>query len=150
MSYDNLRERLDATLDLEFGSGVAEEDIGIAEGELGASFPSSYRHLLRDYGWVAFGPYEFFGMGPGVPPFLDLVRVTNSERTEAVPPLPPTLLPVRNDGGGNLFCLDTGSLVDGECQVVLWSHAATEAQVPEWVADDFSTWLMSLLDQLAQ
>lgn len=74
-----------------------------------------------------------------VPPYLDLVAVTESERTQMRPALPSHLIPIMNDGGGNLYCLDASQA--GEPTVVFWAHTLGEEQVPEAVASDFVSWM---------
>ena len=48
-----------------------------------------------------------FGLGADVPAVNDLVRETLAERHEFRPYLPPHLIPLHNDGAGNLAALDT-------------------------------------------
>ena len=55
-------------------------------------------------------------------------------------------LPVMNDGGGNLFCIDTS--VAGEPIVVFWDHTAGGDQVAEVEAKSFSSWLWAQLNDL--
>lgn len=69
---------------------------------------------------------------------LNIVDITLSERTEMSPRLPRALLPILNDGGGNLYCLD---LESAGPRVVLWTHDDTESQEPSVEGTDFSTWL---------
>jgi hypothetical protein len=76
---------------------------------------------------------ELFGVGSDVPTYLDLVRMTESERSVARPHIPPSLIPILNDGFGNHYCLDTESLHDGECPVVFWDHEKGAKQDPEVV-----------------
>lgn len=92
------------------GAGpIAAAARGQAERELSLGFPDSYRRFLREFGWAAFGPLEVFGLGPQVPQYLDVVTITRTERLEAGLCLAGNLIPIANDGGGNLYCLDTGS-----------------------------------------
>lgn len=67
------------------------------------------------------------------------------ERTEMHPALPPYLVPLMNDGGGNLYCLD--SRREGEPPVVLWNHEAGESQEPERVAADFLSWMAERVER---
>src|SRR5207247_2644874 len=85
-----------------------------AEDLLGVAIPPSFGSFLRDFGWISAGPWEIFGLGNDVPHWLALVSITISERTEAHRPLPHHLLPFVNDGGGNLYCLDTAQVTENE------------------------------------
>jgi hypothetical protein len=92
------------------------------------------------------GSFELFGLGSDVPSYLDLVAVTESERTEMRPALPAYLIPLMNDGGGNLYCLD--SRREDEPAVIFWDHTAGEGQEPEAVAPDFISWLAERMEHL--
>jgi hypothetical protein len=50
-----------------------------------------------------------------------------------------------NDGFGNHYCLDTGSLHDGECPEVFWDHEKGVRQEPEFVSPQFDLWLLDIL-----
>lgn len=91
------------------------------------------------------GHWDVFGLGFDVPPYLDLVRVTQSERAEAVPALPEHLVPLMNDGAGNHHALDTSS-PSNDPPVVFWDHEFGENQVPDHEADGFVAWLAERLD----
>ncbi|MDP8944134.1 MAG: SMI1/KNR4 family protein [Actinomycetota bacterium] len=146
MRYEDVRERL-LLCAAERGQGAIAEEIERAERELDVILPDGYRSFLRELGWAAIGHHEIYGLGAEVPYHLDLIRVTMSERTEALPLTPPWLVPVMNDGAGNLHCLDTSRLRHGECPVVFWDHELGEAQVPDDVAEDLPSWLAALLDE---
>ena len=49
-----------------------------------------------------------------------------------------------NDGGGNLYCLDSSKA--GEPTIVFWDHTAGEEQEPEPVASDFVSWMEERLE----
>jgi hypothetical protein len=102
----------------DLGNGVNEGRIAEAELALGVCIRGGYRHFLTSFSYGGFAHIEIYGLGG--PSYLDLVNVTLSERKEMVPPLPPSLLPFHNDGGGNQYCLDTES--GAEPTVVFWSH----------------------------
>lgn len=91
--------------------------------------------------WV----HELFGLGADVPPYLSLTAMTRSEREEMSPSLPAHLIPLMNDGGGNLYCLDSRG--GGEPPVVFWDHTAGARQEPAQVASDFTTWLAERVQQ---
>lgn len=147
--FERFRDRLHHAPDAEVGGGATEEEISRAEGELAVRFPETYRQFLREFGWVALGPLEVFGLGHRMPPFLDVVRNTQSEREEAVPPLAHRLIPIANDGGGNLFCLDIGGRDNG-APVVFWSHERAASQNCDVIADGFDSWILQRLEELSE
>ena len=125
----------------ESGGGSAPAEIEDAERVLGIRVVGSYRKFLSRFGWIGIGPTEIFGLGRDVPSYLDLVKMTLSERSEMSPPLTHRLLPFFNDGFGNLYCLDTSSSPEGENAVVFWNHELDARQTPEFVSRSFAEWL---------
>lgn len=144
-TFEELRKRLGSHPKKAFGKGATEEEVVAAERALGLSLGGTYRDFLRQFGWGGVAHLEIYGLGRDVPRHLDLVRVTQSERTEMRPRLPGHLLPVMNDGGGNLYCIDTK--VEG-LPLVFWDHTLREDQDPEQCATGFAEWLDEQLDQL--
>lgn len=133
-------------LALEFrqlGAGAAASEIDAAEKVLGLRIEGGYRQFLERFGWGGAGHFELFGLGKDVPFHLDLVRLTQSERREMQPRLAPYLLPLMNDGGGNLYCIDTR--ISSEPPVVFWDHQMGPDQKPALDASNFATWLSRLL-----
>jgi len=141
-----LKRRLEAFPDSDLGKGATDADIREAEVALGASLRGGYRAFLRSFGWGGTGDIELFGLGADVPQHLNVVTVTTSERREAQPPLPSHLIPVMNDGGGNLYCIDVSEAYRDECPIVFWDHEAGPNQDPEQVSDSFTVWLSQRLD----
>lgn len=137
MSFEVLDELVRDREDAARGGGALPETIGRAEEALGVRFPKGLREYLARFGWLRVGHREFFGLGLDVPSYLDLVRMTQSERGEVGSPIPPDLIPVLNDGGGNHYCV---SIPDG--RVVLWDHSLGEDQTPEPCSSDFEAWLL--------
>ena len=144
VSYSELATRLLGFENRELGSGVSDDEIAAAEQVLGVCIEGGYRQFLKQFGWGGVEHLELYGLGG--PPYLDLVRVTQSERSEMEPALRAHLLPVMNDGGGNLFCLDTR--VGTEPPIVFWDHLGGVDQVPGVEATNFSSWLWTQLDEL--
>jgi SMI1-KNR4 cell-wall len=62
--------------DKELGSGATQADITEAEAALGTRFPERYNAFLREFGWGGVGLWELFGVGPSVPDYLNVVRIT--------------------------------------------------------------------------
>lgn len=145
-TYEEFVERLLSFDDRELGTGASAAEIETAERALGVSLAGGYRAFLMEFGWGAVGYMEFYGLGKGVPAYLDLVNVTLSEREEMRPKLRHDLIPLMNDGGGNLYCLDTSST--REPPVVFWDHATGPDQVPEMKAENFASWMLEQFDGL--
>lgn len=144
MNVDALANHLASYPDNSLGSGATEEDIQHAERILGLRIVGNYRAFLRRFGWGGVQDFELYGLGADVPLHLNLVAITQSERKEMLPHLPVELLPIMNDGGGNLYCLDLR--VNGrEPPVVVWYHDLGCEQIPEPVGDNFADWIASLL-----
>jgi hypothetical protein len=61
---------------------------------------------LERFGCLQVDSIEIYGIGAGVPKHMDLVGITESERTEMHPRLRYDLVTIMNDGFGNLYCLD--------------------------------------------
>ncbi|WP_224368622.1 SMI1/KNR4 family protein [Hyalangium versicolor] len=139
MTFDELAQKLELFSSKSFGQGASEDDIDAASDRLGVRLAGGYRSFLRRFGWGGVESFELFGLGSDVPPYLDLTTVAESERTEMHPGLASHLIPLMNDGGGNLYCLD--SRATGEPTVVFWDHTASEKQIPSPVAPDFVSWL---------
>lgn len=144
MTFEDLERQIVSVKDDdegEVGSGASEETIADAERLLGCRIGGGYRLFLLRFGWARLFSLEVYGLGADAPDYLDLIRITLSERTEMHPTLPPALLPLLNDGAGNLFCLDTANSNEGESQVVLWVHDRAADQTPVKVGGAFVDWL---------
>jgi cell wall assembly regulator SMI1 len=141
MTIDDVIVRLEGIPGVEHGKGVTAAEVEGAEQALGIRFPRSYQTYLIRLGWLNTPGDWFYGLGTGVPPYAELVTVTMSERTEAQPRIPSQLLPLRNDGGGNHYCLDLRRATKDEAPVVFWDHAAGEDQTPEDWSPSFTAWL---------
>lgn len=147
MTVTEILKELIALPDVEHGAGVTDADIAAAERALAVQMPATFKEYLRRVGWLTTGDY-YYGLGEGVPPFADLVTATLSERTEAQPPIPPHLLPLLNDGGGNHFCLDLSRSSGDDAPVVFWDHADPRGaeQRPEDWAPSYTAWLARELE----
>jgi cell wall assembly regulator SMI1 len=141
MTIDDVIARLDKVAGVEHGSGIGPDEIGRAEEALALRFPRSYRTYLSKVGWLHLPGDWFYGLGTGVPAYAELVGMTMSERHEVEPALPAHLLPLRNDGGGNHYCLDLARATADDGPVVFWDHAAGENQTPEDWSPTFTAWL---------
>ncbi len=121
----------------------------MAENTLAVRLPESYRHYLRRIGWGRFSCEELYGLGIDTPSHLELVKNAMAERDMMGPPMPPTLVPLMNDGARNHYCIDTSATIMGECPVVFWDHEEGHNQKPNKVADSFEQWLINLLAELS-
>ena len=145
MALETLIEQIRRVPNTGFGNGASDSEIEDAQRKLQVTFPTDYRIFLSRLGWGGIDYWELYGLGSDVPIYLDLVRITNSERQEMSPRLPSALLPVYNDGGGNLFCLNTEKAKNDSCPIVFWDHDLDENQEPEAMADSFEVWLSALI-----
>ncbi|KFA91022.1 SMI1/KNR4 family protein [Archangium violaceum] len=145
MTFNDLSELLQINPTKSFGQGVSDAEIDTASAELEVDLTGGYRLFLKRFGWGGVGSIELFGLGVDVPPYLSLTAMTRSEREEMSPALPVYLIPLMNDGGGNLYCLDSRGA--GEPPVVLWDHTAGEQQEPTRVASDFTMWLAERVER---
>jgi len=146
VTVDELEIRLRARDDVAIGTGAREVDIEDAERSLGVTFPDALRQYLRRFGHLELGHFELYGLGPSLPRFLQLVPMTVSERTESGCPLPHELVPILNDGGGSLYCIETRPPDAG--RVVFWDHTKGPDQEPEQQAGSLPDWLGELLGEL--
>ncbi len=143
-----LTRRLRSFRGAEFGRGATSQQIERAKQQLGVEFPKSYKAFLGQFGWASIDGLQLYGLGEDVPAYLDLVKMTLSERTEMRPRLPSYLVPLMNDGFGNHYCLDVGLREQEESPVVFWDHDLGESQEPEYVARDLEVWLSEELNNL--
>jgi cell wall assembly regulator SMI1 len=150
VSFSHLQEVINAFADKDVGEGATDEEVAIAEAALGATFSGSYKAFLLSYGWARFAHEKLYGLGADVPGYLELVKNTIVERNAMRPSLPPHLIPIMNDGGGNHYCLDSTQLHDGESPIVFWDHDLGEEQAPEFVSPSFEAWLIELLSGLRE
>lgn len=148
MTVDELARMLNVRDDVVMGTGAGEADIENAQKSLGVAFPAELREYLRRFGHLEVGHFELYGLGAELPKYLQLVAMTVSERTESGCPLPHELVPLLNDGGGNLYCIDTRPRRTG--RVVLWDHTLGVDQEPEQHSTSLLDWIGGLLRALDQ
>jgi hypothetical protein len=149
MRFYELAEQLAATATA-YGRGATEAEVVDAESRIGP-LPSDFRQFLRKFGWATLGHYEIYGLGHDVPEYLDLARMTLAERQEPSVPLRGTYVCIMNDGGGNLLCFDSDQVRAGTANTVpllLWDHELDVDQTPEVVAESFTSWLKSRLEEI--
>ncbi|WP_437523836.1 SMI1/KNR4 family protein [Sorangium sp. So ce726] len=145
MIIDELRVLFDESPSRLVGRGATDSEIVAAERQLGIKLSGEFREFLKIYGWGGILSVELHGLGSDVPSHLDLVRIAESERGEMSPRLPEHLVPIMNDGGGNIYCLDARF---DEPSVVLWDHEAGEDQEPSVEGARFGEWLLAFLKSI--
>jgi cell wall assembly regulator SMI1 len=146
MALDELERILRFRDDIAIGRGVTDEIVHTAEEALNVTFPSDLKDYLKRFGHIEVGHFELFGLGEEIPQYLDIVRVTKSERTESGCPLPANLVPLLNDGGGNLYCVSVSDEQPG--RIVFWDHEVGPKQEPELHAACLEEWMIGLLREL--
>lgn len=146
MNFNDIAHRIMLFPKKSLGTGVEEHEIEGASRMLKIPIRGSYRQFLQQFGWARIADFSLFGLGDSIPKHLHLVVITDSERTEMEPSLPQHLLPIMNNGGGDLVCLDTRASSD-EPPVVMWWHEDGPNQVPEPVDTNFMSWLSTMLEE---
>jgi cell wall assembly regulator SMI1 len=146
MALDELERILRSRDDVTIGHGVTDRAIQTAEEDLNVTFPPDLKDYLRRFGHIEFGPFELLGLGDEIPKYLDIVGITKSERIESGCPLPTNLVPLLNDGGGNLYCVAVSDEQTGS--IVFWDHEAGPEQEPELHASSLEEWMLDLLSDL--
>ena len=144
-TFEEVRRTLRTRPGVVTGKGVSEAAIRAAEKSLGNVIRGGYRLFLLEFGWGGSGDEVLFGLGKGVPRHLELVATASRERTEMVPRLRSDLVPLMNDGAGNLFCIDGSHRAPAEPTIVLWDHEFDEDQVPYEYGTDFCSWFLERL-----
>ena len=135
-----------------FGRGATTCEIVMAESGLGLLFPKSYKEFLSTIGWIDCPFITVCGLGPDADRRTSLIAIAQSwwYEVDIDIRLPRSLVPIVDDGSGNVYCLDVSETRDSECQVVFWDHESFEGvdQIPTVVGPDFCTWLVNEINQL--
>jgi hypothetical protein len=148
VTLEELIEVIHQSPHIDCGGGATAEELAQAQADLGIIIPGCYGMILRLFGWLSVGSWELFGLGSQTPPHLHLVAMVTEERRSSRRSLPISLLPVMNNGGGDLFCLELESAdAEGDCPVRLWDHRLGLVNpwdsgliVPD-ESESFCTWL---------
>lgn len=139
-TYERLRDHLWAIDDLEYSGPAPAAAVDTAERALGP-LPEDYILFLREFGSVSVHHWEIYGVGPEVPPYLDVVVMTMEER--ATGGLPNDLIAIMNDGAGNLTCMTSAER--STRGIVLWWHSPAGREDP--LAGSFTDWLLELVQR---
>ena len=127
---DAVMTKIGKSKQCECGSGATADAIEHAQRALGNTFPDDYSAFLQRFGWAVVKECDVFGLGDGIPSYMDVVLTTKSERTEMEPRLLARYVALMNDGAGNHYCLDCDKLSAGQCPVVLWAVSYTHLTLP--------------------
>jgi hypothetical protein len=142
-------EIIDSNKELaEYAGPVPFEEIWVAEGQLGVTFPDSYREFLQRYGALVFGEEAVYGLGIPDDNLPNVVWATNTVRT-ADDFFPGDLVVIQDTGEGDLLCLATSRMNDqNECPVVQWiPEMSFEEQAFEVINSTFAHFLLRVARQ---
>jgi hypothetical protein len=147
MPFRELSELL-ADREIVSGAGASRQEITAAQAAIGP-LPIDYQQFLQEYGWLQVEGNEIYGLGEGIPPYLDVVRMTLSERSEPAVPIPSSWICVMNDGGGNLICFDSKAVseTDPNTAILFWDHELGVTQPSDIIGTSFTDWLSELLSE---
>lgn len=143
MMLDDVHRILEENDDLaDTGHPQTEAAISHAAAELGVNFPATFREYLARWGWISFGPNEYFGLGAVA---NDVIHRTLQARERAR--LPSALVVICNHDGDEYVCIDTKDCPDTEGQIVIWD--CPNKTISRKRSDSFDKFLLSdLLDFL--
>lgn len=116
--------------DIVLGASHADEEILDAEKALNVTLPESFKSFLRKWGSITFGPTEYYGLTnerdfnlAGIPNF---VWFTLRKRKQVE--LPDNLVIFQNINDEIYFCIDTKSVCNEDCDVVVWNNLDKEVE----------------------
>ncbi len=143
MTLKKILENKFPSLTLESEGGCTDSDIKKSELQLAVSYPADYSEYLLDFGWLSVEHYEFFGLGKGIPDFLNINLVAHDEWESYG--LDKRFLPIWNNGGGNLDCINLELSTKDKSKIFVVSHETRQA---EFLTDGIQSWLCLKLDEL--
>ncbi|NEX93805.1 SMI1/KNR4 family protein [Caulobacter sp. 17J65-9] len=118
--FDSVARILLGNRDLaDVGEPQTSAAIKRAEDALGVKFPPSFREYLSKWGWVSFGPNEYFGLGAE---FNNVVRRTKEARDRNA--LPHCMIVICDREGDEYVCIDTSRCWNADCEVIVWDIPA--------------------------
>jgi hypothetical protein len=126
------------------------DEIAVAEDELSAPLPESFRRFQLEFGEFDHGPLTIYSVRAVEPPARNIVSINRDARTELYPRLPQYLIAFSDNGAGDYNCFDTRARVGDECPVVWWDHELDDEQPPELAAPTFLDWLQGELKEIAR
>jgi hypothetical protein len=146
-SITKAAEIIDANYDLAgFVGGAPFEEVWVAEGQLGVTFPDSYREFLQKYGAGSFGGQGIYGLGAPDTGLPNVVWATEAVRASD-DFFPGDLVVIQDTGQGDLLCLATSRMnEERECPVVQWiPEMSFEEQAFEVVNSTFAHFLLRIV-----
>ncbi|MGW2521836.1 SMI1/KNR4 family protein [Streptomyces sp. NPDC001617] len=128
------------------GDGCTAETITGAERDLGATFPSSYRRLVEEFGTWDIAGEEFLGVyrAPAMGQQL-LGSVTETLDARSRYGMPSDLIVVMFDGMGGLVVLEASRPdKEGEYPVLVWNPGSIDRASLEKLGDSFGSFALEL------
>lgn len=130
---ERLLDTLGAMPDIRPEKGASDETIASVERTLGFRFPEDYKALLRRHDGGVFAGARLFNLAPDGN-FRVLASEMQKIETYLGEELPKVatreMIPVGDDGGGNLFLLDLRAADANSCPVLKWGHEALNGKEP--------------------
>lgn len=124
----------------QWGPVASEAGISALESALECRLPDDYRQFLWEFGWFESPDVTINGIsGDENQRGTSAIDVMRWEQTESGNPLPPGLLPISNDGAGNLSCIVLSG--PGTGTVVFVDHDRDGPGDVEPEAGSFAEWL---------
>jgi antitoxin YobK len=127
----------------EIVGGVPFEEVWVAEGKLGVTFPESYKQFLQQFGAVNLAGSQIYGLGAPDTGLPSVIFATETLRASD-DFFPADLVVIQDTGEGDLLCLATSRMSDeGECPVVQWiPEMSFEEQAFEVINSTFAHFLL--------
>jgi hypothetical protein len=142
IAFEDVRSCLKTVPDLRQGKGATEADLRELVSVWGP-LPVDFKQYLQEFGWLAFGAYELYGLGPDVPSHLNVVdRSRELWNGDGNYKLPSALLPLY-EGGGWFYCLSR--LHHGQ-PVVCWSQEYDDLGEGQPYDETYSSWSRWIVD----
>ena len=114
--FDDVIRILKDNIDFaDIGQPQTNASILQAEEELGVTFPRSYCDYLRIWGWISFGPNEYFGLGSEINDVVD-----RTKRARKSVKLDDNLIMVCDQDGDEYVCIDTDVGSGKDSRVIIW------------------------------
>ena len=135
-------------------SPLSEDDLEQLEDRIGHDFPDDYRAFLREFGACDFEEYAVLPTeGGGIFPGTFFGKDLGNAIKEFGERLPRLIVPINDDGAGNLICLslrsDSLGAVYFQSHSVGWDDTLDDVDAAKFatlvrVAPDFGTFICEL------
>lgn len=124
IDIEDVKESLSDVVDLFVGGPHQEAEVAAAEKALGVTLPESYRAFLLNWGNIALGNIEYYGLtkssdfdSAGVP---NVVWFTQRKRLQVG--LPDALVVFQNDNDEVYYCINTELETRDKYPIVVWNN----------------------------